>query len=123
MEELQSPTASCYNMASSVYTQLVCTIAKLYILHAHFVGEKTALVECGVFSRPVTFSGDYSSLEKAIIGTFSFSGLELHHIALLQIKSTEESFQGNFVDIVEKNIGIEDNSVVKVVLYCKVWPE
>ena len=89
---------------------------------AQFViaGNKTALVECGVFSRPVAFSGGYASLQDAIVRVFSFSGLEPRHIALLQMKSTGGSFQGNYVDIEDTNLGIEHGSIVRVVLHCKV---
>lgn len=85
-------------------------------------GTMTALVECGIFSRPVIFvdSGDdLSSLKDAIVRTFSFSGLESTDIAFLQIKLSEESFQGHFVDIIDTNTRIEHNSVIRVVPYSR----
>lgn len=86
-----------------------------------FTGNKTALVECGVYSRPVAFSGGYDSLQDAIVRAFSFSGLESRHIALLQMKSVVGAFQGNYVDIEDTNLGVEDGSVFRVVLHCKVY--
>ena len=57
----------------------------------HYAGNnKTVLVECGIFCRPVTFTDcgrDMVYLLKAIVGTFR--GLKKKHIALLQVKSKE----------------------------------
>ena len=75
------------------------------------------LVECGVFRRPVTFSGDdINSLKNAIVG--SFSDLAVTHIALMQIKS--EEFDGQFVDILDPGMSIEHNSFIKIVLHYMV---
>lgn len=94
-------------------------------MHVYYVsiGNKTVLVECGVFSRLVTFTAsgdDFGSLHDAIVKTFGFSGLEAKDIALLQIKSAEEFYRGHFVDIVDPSTKIEHSSVVRVVLHSRV---
>ncbi len=82
-------------------------------------GNKTVLVECGVFSRLVNFAdggNDVVLLLEAI--TRNFRGLRKTHIALLKIKS--EKYSGHFVDIVGTNMTIQDNSIIKVVPFSKV---
>ena len=83
---------------------------------------KRALVECGVYTRPVVFSStgnDVSSLKDAIVRTFP--GIENKYIALLKIRSDE--YQGKYIDIVDLNMTIDDRSSIKIVLFNKVLYE
>lgn len=76
-------------------------------------------MECGVYGRPVQFvvnGEDVSNLKNVIVQ--NFSGLEMSHIALLQIKS--DHYNGHFVDILNENEVIRNTSVVKVLLHHKV---
>lgn len=68
-----------------------------------------------MYSRPVTFLDPGEDLLSAIVETFSFSGLALEHIVLLQM-ATEKSYHGHFVDIVDSSLRIDNNSVIRVML-------
>ena len=80
----------------------------------------TMLVECGVFSRPVSFDNSddsVQSLTNAIVA--SFPGLREEYIALLKIQS--EQYGGRYVDIIDPNLTIQSGSFIKVVVHCKVF--
>ena len=72
-----------------------------------------------MFCRPVKFTdsdNDVSFLKRALV--HAFEGLETRHIALLQIQSNE--YPGHYVDILDANLEIADNSFVKVILRSEV---
>ena len=79
----------------------------------------TVLVECGDFSREVSFvdgGNDVSNLQNAI--PTHFPGLMESHIALLQVESAD--YHGHFMDILDQNMEITSNSVIKVLLFSQV---
>ena len=85
----------------------------------YYAVNKSVLVKCGAFHRPVTFANfgeDVSSLKNAIEG--KFQGLRKTYIALLQIESAKHN--GHFVDIVDPATEIKHNSIIKVTLYSQV---
>ncbi len=89
-------------------------------MSCHFyTGEITVLVECGVLSRQVTFmngGNDISNLQAAI--TRQFHGLKESYIAMLQAEST--NYHGHYIDILDQNMEIEPNGIIKVLLFSEV---
>ena len=79
--------------------------------------QKTAVVECGPFHRPLSYStagNELSNLRDAIVRAFGgLTGLQQSHIAVLQVKSDEHA---DYVDQLSSS-PIDDNGRVKVILY------
>ena len=77
---------------------------------------KTAVVECGIYRRPIKYisgGNDVMNLKEAIADIFP--GLDKKHIALMQVKSAQ--YNGHYVDVLDANQVLENNSYVKVFLY------
>ena len=82
--------------------------------------QTTVLVECGVFTRPVSFNSSEDSMQfltNAIVA--SFPGLREEYIAVLKTQS--ELYGGRYVDIINPNFTVDSGSFIKVVVRSKVF--
>ena len=81
--------------------------------------KTTVLVECGVFTRPVSFNSSEDSMQSltsAIVA--SFPGLRVEYIAVLKTQSKQ--YDGRYVDIINPSLTVDSGSFIKVIVRSKV---